>query len=310
MRYLALALASLTLISCSRDPNYLKQKYLDSGNKYYDAKRYKEASIMYRTSIEADRKFGPAYYHLALTNLKQGSIPNAVPALRRAVELIQPGTADHDDATLKLCEIMIIASQGQAKNEQVRKDVNDMVAGLLKRKPNGWEGHKLTGDLDMLEGARLFRAGQGPDAKKTVEAAAAEYRLALANKPGDTTVTLALARTLVISGEAAEAETLFKGILDKDKTNLNAYYELYRVYLSQRKIPEAEGVLKNAVNNNPKDTQLRLTLAQFYYGTGKREELLKLLDQMKSNLKDFPDAYLQAGDFYLRVNDYDDAVKQ
>ncbi len=31
---------------------------------------------------------------------------------------------------------------------------------------------------------------------------------------------------------------------------------------------------------------------------------------MKSNLKDFPDAYLQAGDFYLRVNAYEDAVKQ
>src|SRR5271157_2284928 len=113
MRYVALALVSLTLISCSRDPNYLKQKYRDSGNKYYDAKRYKEASIMFRKSIEADRRFGPAYYHLALTNLKQGSVPNAVPALRRAVELLPPGTADADDATLKLCEIMVVASQGQ-----------------------------------------------------------------------------------------------------------------------------------------------------------------------------------------------------
>jgi Tfp pilus assembly protein PilF len=70
MRYLALALVAVSLVSCNRDPNYLKQKYLQSGIKYYDGGRYKEASIMFRKSIEADRKFGPAYYRLALTDLK------------------------------------------------------------------------------------------------------------------------------------------------------------------------------------------------------------------------------------------------
>jgi Tfp pilus assembly protein PilF len=94
MRYLALALVSLSLISCNRDPNYLKEKYLQSGIKYFDHERYKDASIMFRKSIEADRKFGPAYYHLALTDLKQGQVPNAVPAFRRAHELLKPGTED------------------------------------------------------------------------------------------------------------------------------------------------------------------------------------------------------------------------
>ena len=310
MRYLALAFVSVTLISCNRDPNYLKQKYLDSGTKYFDATRYKEASIMYRKSIEADRKFGPAYYHLALTDLKLGSIPNAVPALRRAYELLPPGSADADDTTLKLSEIMIVASQGQDKNEAIVKEVKDMVAGLLKRKPNGWEGRKLSGDLAMLEAGRLYRANLAPDAKKSVEEAVANYRAALAAKPGDAIITLALGRTLAVDGEASEAESLFKGLIAREKTNLAGYYELYRIYVSQRKIPEAEGILKDAVNKNPKDTQLRLTLAQFYFGTNKRDELIALLNQMKSNLKDFPDAYLQAGDFYLRVNGFDDAVKQ
>src|SRR6202021_4193825 len=58
------------------------------------------------------------------------------------------------------------------------------------------------------------------------------------------------------------------------------------------------------------DTQLRLTLAQFYYGTNKRTELVTLLNQMKGDLKQFPNAYFQSGDFYLRVNNVDDAVKE
>src|ERR1700744_5580119 len=111
------ALAAVTLISCvgliscSRDPNYLKAKYVDSGNKYYDGGRYREASIMYRKSIATDKKYGPAYYHLALVDLKEGQVAASVPALRRAVELLKPGTDDANDATLKLSEILIVASQ-------------------------------------------------------------------------------------------------------------------------------------------------------------------------------------------------------
>ncbi len=129
-------------------------------------------------------------------------------------------------------------------------------------------------------------------------------------KPADPVISLALGRTLVVDGESGEAQTIFRSMIDKDRKNLNGYYELYRVNLSQRKIPEAEAVLKEAIRNNPKDTQLRLTLAQFYFGTGKRAELVALLDQMKGDLKAFPNAYLQSGDFYLRVNSVDEALKQ
>ena len=37
-----------------------------------------------------DRKFGEAYYHLALVDLQLQETPNAVPQLRRAVELLKP----------------------------------------------------------------------------------------------------------------------------------------------------------------------------------------------------------------------------
>src|ERR1700679_4198400 len=151
MRHLVLFLAALSLVSCSRDPNVLKEKYLQSGKRYFTNARYKEASIMFRKAIEADRKFGPGYYNLALTDLKLGQVAAAVPALRRAMELLKPGTPDADDTDLKLSEIMIVAAQSQEHNEAIIKEVQGIVDGLLKRNPNGWEGHKLTGDLGMVE---------------------------------------------------------------------------------------------------------------------------------------------------------------
>jgi tetratricopeptide (TPR) repeat protein len=306
----AVAFAALLLVSCSRDPNYLKVKYLQSGKKYFEAGRYKEASIMFRKSIESDRKYGLAYYELALTDLKLQQLANAVPALRRAVELLKPGSPEANDADLKLGEIMVVAAQSQAQNDPIIADIQSISDGLLKRNADGWEGHKLSGDLHMLATAKDYNSGHGPDAKKDLEQAVAEYRRALSAKPGDPVVTLALGRSLVVDGEVAEAESIFKGMIAKDKKNLNPYYELYRVYLGQRNVEAAETILKSAIDASPKDPQLRMSLVQFYFATKKNDDLIKALNVMKSDLKQFPDAYLQAGDFYMRVGSFDDAIKQ
>ena len=310
MKYLVLAVAAVSLISCSRDPNYLKQKYLQSGIKFYDRARYKEASIMFRKSVEADRKFGPAYYRLALTDLKQGQVANAVGFLRRAEELLKPGTPEADDTDLKLSEILILAAQQQANTDTILREVQTIVDGLLKRDPKGWEGHKLSGDLAMLATSRLYRDAKVEDAKRQLGTAISEYRQALSVKPGDPVITLALGRTLVVDGEVAEAQTLFRSMVDKDKTNLNGYYELYRVYVVQRDTKNAEAIIQEAIKNNPKDPSLRLTLVQFYFSTGRRDEVVAKLNEIKSNLRDFPNAYFQAGNFYERVNDLDNAIKQ
>ncbi len=206
MRYLAnLALAAISLISCSRDPNYLKQKYLQSGIKYYDAGRYKEANIMFRKSIEADRKFGPGLLPSGADGPQAGSGGGSGGrALRRAVELIKPGTDEANDSVLKLSEIMVVAAQGQANNDGLIKEVQTNVDGLLKRNPNGWEGHKLSGDIAMLQTSKLYRAADLTGAKKAIGDAIMEYRKALAAKPADPVINLALGRTLVVDGEYAE----------------------------------------------------------------------------------------------------------
>jgi tetratricopeptide (TPR) repeat protein len=311
MRFLAVALAGLALIACNRDPNYLKQKYLESGNKYFSAKRYKEASIMYRKSLEKDRRYGEGWYHLALTDLQLGEVANAVPALHRAVDLLQPGTADANDASLKLAELEVLAANGQQNNSQFIQDVQQIRDGLLKRNPNSWEGHKLSGDLDMLDVTAKIRKGEAVNAKSQIGDAIVEYRKALTGKGGqDTMMTLALGHALEANGQVDEAADLFRKLVAEEKNNLTGYVELYRIYLAQRKLPEAEAILKLSIQNNPKDAASRLRLAQFYGATGKRDQLLAQLNEMKGNLKDFPEAYIQAGDFYLRAGNYDEAIRQ
>src|SRR5579862_5049525 len=123
MKPLVVILAILTLVSCNRDPNVAKKRYLENGNKYFDKGKYKEASIMYRNALQKDQRYGPAYYHLALTDLRLGRVPNALGELRRAIELIPKDQQDHVDAEIRLAEIYIAFT----RDEQFLKDVDGVI---------------------------------------------------------------------------------------------------------------------------------------------------------------------------------------
>jgi tetratricopeptide (TPR) repeat protein len=311
MRYLALVIAAFTLVSCNRDPNYLKAQYLQRGNTFMKAGKTKEAGIMYKKAIQQDRKYGEAYYRLALVDIKDGQSLAAVKPLRIAVELLKPrGSADSDDAMFRLAEIEVSAAAGVERPESLIKEVQGYAAEMVKRNPNSWQGHKLNGDLALLDVRRELAERHGPAAKKILSDAITEYRASLASNPGEYQTSLSLARVLEADGELPEAEAMFTSLTDKEKQNLAAYVDLYHLYLGERKLPQAEGVLKKAIGNNAKDTGMRLELARFYLITNRRPELIALLNQMKSNLKDFPAAYIQSGDFFMRVGQFDEAIKQ
>ena len=129
-------------------------------------------------------------------------------------------------------------------------------------------------------------------------------------KPGTPELQLSLARTLILSGETGEAEQLYKKVIESRKNATAGYLELYRLYASQRKPDEAEGILKQAIAANPKNFEVLTILAAHYFANNKKPEGIKVLDTMKANFKDFPQAYFTAGDFYLRLNDGAEAVKQ
>src|SRR5678815_2964778 len=103
----------LGLTACSRDPQVVKKRYFESGNKYFNNGRYKEASIQYRNALKRDQRYGPAHYKLALTSLKTNALGAAVASLRRAIELLPKDSADRWDAVVKLCEIYLAVGKAE-----------------------------------------------------------------------------------------------------------------------------------------------------------------------------------------------------
>ena len=322
IRLVAVILAVLVgLASCSRDPNVVKKHYLESGNKYFDKGRYKEASIQYRNALKRDAKYGPAYYKLALVSLKTGDIGGAVSSLRRAVELIQKDQPEHWDSVVKLTEIYLSAGRGE---KQYMDEVDQFIKDLQAHDPNSYDVHRLVGDLNyfrsteaykkVAEADRNGRVEEGKELKevgrKYLDAAAAEYLKADSLKPGQQGVSMQLARVLAAKSDFAGSETLYRRVIAKDKTYQYAYTELYRLFLYQNKPGDAEQVLKLAFDNNPKQYGFLNLLAMHYFATQRHDDMVRVLNQIKSHAKDFEQAYLTVGDFYLRTGDGDSAIRE
>src|SRR5579863_2735205 len=283
----------LTVASCSRDPKVQAQRYLANGNKFFEKNKYKEASIMYRRALQRDLRFGEAYYRLGLTDIKLASYSDAARMLRRAVEL----QSDNTDAATKLADIYLIASsQDPSHSVQMLKEVRELAEGLLQRNPDSYEGHRLEGQLALIDN----------DPAKAVK----EFDAANRIKPDQTTISLAYFEALAANNQHAEAEKLARGVIARDKTFAPIYDALYLDYQRLNKPSEAEGVLRQKVENNPKQPTYMLQLASYYY-TAKRFEDMEAVIQRLADEKQFPGGHMLAGDFFfLRAREFDRAQRE
>jgi tetratricopeptide (TPR) repeat protein len=307
-RFAALILALAALISCNRDPNVAKRHYMEMGDRYFQRQQYKQAALLYKNALRRDARFGIAYYKLALTDLKLGQPLPAIGELRRAIELLPANSAERTDANIKLADIYVALNATREK--QYADEVDAVANGLLKKDPNSFDGHRLLAARAFAEARQAYTTNQGELGRTHLQKAIEEFRKADAAKPGQTNIRLALAASLIFNREVPEAEKIYLELIAKDKTLGQGYVDLYRLYVSQNRLSDAENILKQAAANNPKEFGYLTALAEFYYRTKRHDDMVKVLEQIKSHAKEYPNAYLLVGDFYFRLGDGDEAVRQ
>ena len=308
IRLVAVILAVLVgFTSCSRDPAVVKKRYLESGNKYFDKGRYKEASIQYRNALKRDPRYGAAHYKLALVSLKVGDVGGAVSSLRRAVEPVNINEPYYWEAVVKLSDIYMAFGKGEAL---YMKEVEAFTDLLLKRDSNSFDAHRLIGDLNYSRATDAYRNKQPDEGLVFLDKATAEYRRADSLKPGQQGVLMQLARARAAKADYAEAEAIYRRVIDKDKTFSLAYTELYRLFLFQNKPADAEQVLKLAFGNNPKQFGYLTLLARHYYALQRRDQMINVLNEIKSHAREWDQAYLAVGAIYLGMGDGESAIKE
>src|SRR5438270_11702117 len=84
---LTLGILLVSFLACSRDPNVRKQKYFESGNRYFEQGKYNEAVVEFLNAVKLDPSFAKAHYQLAETYIRLQAWPDAYRELQRTVEL-------------------------------------------------------------------------------------------------------------------------------------------------------------------------------------------------------------------------------
>ncbi len=298
--------AAFSFTSCSRDPNVVKQRYLESGDKYYAMGKYNEARIRYRNALAKDMRFGKAYYKLGLTEIKREKFSDAVAAFRRALDLDNTPAVKRE-IRVKLSDIYLAAGNG---DKRLLDEVDGLIKELAKEEPDSFDVHRLNGDLAFARAVLALKVANRDQASTLIDTAVDEYKKADKLKPGQPKVVLQLARSVGAKGQYADAEKYLKQVIELDKTERFAYGELYTLYMVQNRIDDAQNVLKLAFQNNPKEYKYLRLLAEHYSRQKRLDDMRAVLQQIKAGYKDYPDAYIEVGSFYLRVGDGESAVRE
>lgn len=286
-----IALLVFTSASCSRDPNVVKAKYLENGNRYFEKGKYKEALIMYRNALKKDPKYAEAYYRVGLTELRIRKPIDAARAFRRAAD----SDPKHQEARAQLGEIYLVAFLTRSPGwENIAPMIEDISKDLLKLNPKSAPALRMKGYLAMSD--------------KNYEEAVAQFREADRITPHKQEIVLPLAEALYASNQPEEAEKVARALIAQNKTFGPIYDLLYLQAMRTNRPNEGEAVLKEKIGNNPKAVDYRLQLAQHYLALQRRDDMKQIL--AKTGSKEFADGRMKTGLFYFRVRDFDNAIKQ
>jgi tetratricopeptide (TPR) repeat protein len=280
----SLMLASL-LVGCSHDPNVRKQKYLESGMRFFEKGKYNEAAIQFSNAIQVDPNFAPAHYQLGLTYLKLQQISRAYQELSTTVDK-QP---DNVQAQIDLANLLIGARQFSQAKEHL-----DVVA---TKQPDNPQYHMALAN---------YHAGM-----KELPAALQEMQKAIAANPNGAELYLNLAVLQMSAGQFDAAEASFKKAVSVDPKMIGAQLALGSFYQTRGRLPEAEEQFRHAVQTDGNNTDARSALVRLLVFEGKNGEAEAFLKQTKSDLPNNPAAYTMLGDYYFELaNDPDRALNE
>jgi len=304
---IVVAMALLALSSCNRDPNVAKVRYLESGNKYFDKGKFREAVLMYRDALQKDKRFGQAHYHLGLTYLKMNNVQEGVRSLHRSLEFLPANDPSRWDAMVKISSIFVTLG---GNDKQLQTEVEANCKLLLTHDPNSFDGHHLSGELANVRALEALRMGNKDDARKLLDTAMEEYQKADSIKPGQAGVALEIAGVYGLQENYEDAERMYRKVLGVDKTYMMAYVNLYQLAVRQKRLDVAEEVLKEGYRNNPKQYVFLQRLAFLYFAEKRNDDMIKTLQEIKAHAAEYARAYLDVGDFYYRLGDADSAIHE
>jgi cellulose synthase operon protein C len=281
------------LTSCTRDPNLRKQKYFDSGERYFAEGKYHEAAIQYSNATQIDPRFVQAHYALSRTYLKLGDSTRAFQELSRTVELSPDNYTAHTD----LANLLVtFRNPDGSPNSDAFSQAKLHLDILRDKQPNAPETHEAWAN---------YYGGMN-----NLATAIQEAQQAISLEPGRSESYMVLALLQLRANSPDQAEQNFKKAVATDPKALNALLALGGFYQSRNRLPEAEQQFRHAISIDPKNPGPRVALVRLLMQEGKTSEIEPFLRQTKQELPDNSEGYRMLGDFYFGTGNLDKAAAE
>src|SRR5262245_23417006 len=136
MKKLILALALIGMLTAGGVLGYSFWKrqtpegYYESGKKYFDNKKYSEATLSLLNAVRKDARHRNARYYLALSYLNQRDGGRAAGQFKALLEIYP----DDVDANLQLGSIYLAAAAAQ-RNPDFSRQAQDLAQKVLSKNP-------------------------------------------------------------------------------------------------------------------------------------------------------------------------------
>ncbi len=171
--------------------------------------------------------------------------------------------------------------------------------------------------LDDASFEFLEKGNQLMNEQKYDEALAA-YQQFLEKNPQAYQVKISLADCYRGKGEYDRAIEIYNQAVEQAKTDAAMGKEMTakglagigNCYLKQDKIPEAQKLFEQSIENSPDDEILAYNVGEIYFSNQKYDEAIRYFELAAKIKPEWPDSYLKLGYVYLNKSDMPAAIQQ
>jgi tetratricopeptide (TPR) repeat protein len=281
---LTLSLIAGLLSGCFLSANVRKQKYFESGKRYFDKGEFEKAVIQFTNAIKADPNYADAHFQLGESYLRLKMANRAYQELSRTIEL----RPDNYKARIDLANLLVLSREFPQAQEQT-----DL---LLKQRPNDPAVHSAVSGL---------LAGEN-----NLPAAIGELQKTITLDPGHWELYVGLGFLEQRNNQPDAAEASFKKAIELNPKSIQPLLVLGSFYESQKREGDAEQQFRDAIAVDPKVMEPREALARLLLVEGKKSEAEQVLKQANRDLPHEPGSFLALSNFYYATGDLDKAVAE
>ena len=277
-------LLPLLFSACSGNPQVRKQKYFQSGQRYFAEGKYPEAAIEFINAVKIDPNCADAHHQLAETYLRLQKPDGALQEIGRTIQL-QP---NNYEARIELANLLILSHNLPEAKEQI--------ASLLKERPSDPSVHSVDSSLHAAQG--------------NLSAAIEDMQKTIALDPGRWQFYLSLGLLQARNNQADAAEASFQKVIELNPTASQARLLLGNYYQSRGRLSDAEREFREAIAVDQKNAEPRVALARLYLAEGRKAEAEDVAKRAKQDLSEDSTAYSLLGNLYSLSGDSDKALAE